>query len=120
MLTILLFLLQTASFSGGESEIEKLFSTQESKSIANYFSNSIDLDIPSAKGTYSKDQATIIFQSFIKEHSIKQYIKKHSGGGNGRSKFEIGSLQLNEKTYRTYVLYDVKEEKLEIIELRIE
>lgn len=99
---------------------ESIFSKEKISSVSEYFSSVIDLDLPEIKGSYSNDQAKIIFKTFLKQNVITSYEKKHSGGGNGRSNFEIGILKTAEKSYRTYMLYNLKDNKVEIIELRIE
>ena len=80
----------------------------------------MDLDIPNSKANFSKNQASVVVQSFFKKHPPTSYTANHSGGGNGRANYEIGSLTSEELKYRTYLLYELKEEIVQIIELRIE
>ena len=100
--------------------IESLYVNEKVNDIPNYFNTTIDLDIPNAKGTYDKGQAKIIFQNFLNKKTFVEYSKKHSGGGNGKSNFEIGNLKMISASYRTYILYNLNNQNVQIIELRIE
>ncbi|MFT5667646.1 MAG: hypothetical protein ACI9DK_001846 [Vicingaceae bacterium] len=95
---------------------------QESK-ISNFtdnFSKTIDLTLPNVKANYGNKQAQILVHNFFKKWPNAVYSKKHSGGGNGRPNFEIGSLTTSRKTYRTYLLYNTIKTSFEVIEFRVE
>ena len=116
-LLLLFFALQSKSQN---TDFKDLFLKDNGNAITQKLSKSVDLDLPQAKSTYDKKQASIILGKFFENNIPTSYTSNHKGGGNGRANYEIGQLRSGEKRYRTYLLYNNKAEKLEIIELRIE
>lgn len=121
---ILLFgfftLLATTLSAQDTMVFEKMFTADKGKSLAKHFHHTVDLDLPQSKASYSKKQASIIINNFFEKHTPSAYQVKHKGGGNNRSYFEIGSLSTSTQKFRTYLLYNIVADQLQIIELRIE
>ena len=120
ILFILFFCSSSLLMAQDTTEFEKLFVSDQGKTLASFFGKTIDLNLPSSKATYDKKQATIIINQFFKENPPSSYMMKHNGGGNNRSNYEIGKLNTKNGDFRTYLLYNKIEDKLQIIELRIE
>lgn len=117
-LLLLFFCLQ--SKAQNTVDFKELFLTENGKQLADRFSKSIDLDLPQAKATFDKKQASIVISKFFDSFPPAQYKSNHKGGGNGRANYEIGLLTSGKNEFRTYLLYYVRKETIEIIELRIE
>lgn len=90
------------------------------ESFTSKFAASIDLNIPDAKSNFNKNQASILIKDFFRNEEIKNYSTQHSGGGNGRSNFEIGKLTTSKNSYRSYLLYNLNGDLIEIVEFRLE
>lgn len=103
-----------------QTEIGQQLEAGNAAQLTSYFNETIELEIPGSKGHFNKKQATIVLKDFFLKHPPTNYLKKHSGGGNNKALFEIGSLLTSEKRFRTYLLYNLIENKPQIIELRIE
>jgi hypothetical protein len=100
--------------------IAEAFASSDYTSISQYFDQNIEIVTNTANGIYSKQQAKQIIKSFFEANPPNKYTQKHKGGSASRSFFEIGKLECGEKRYRTYLLYNLIQEKPQIIELRIE
>lgn len=98
----------------------KALKSNNIEAFAITFGKTIDLNIPTAKANYSNNQAKILVENFFKSEPLVDYSIQHNGGGNGRPKYEIGKLTTQKSNYRTYILYQVVEAKIQIIEFRIE
>lgn len=100
--------------------ISEAFTSTSYTSISQYFDQNIEIVTSTADGMYSKQQAKQIIKSFFEANPPSKYTQKHKGGSASRSFYEIGELESGEKKYRTYLLYNLVQEKPQIIELRIE
>jgi|SRR5690554_1375346 len=120
-----LFLLLILSFcfsaiQAQNSTFESSLSTANTALLSSYFDGKLELSTPSAKGVYSKQQAKVILDQFFQKNIPNKYTYKHDGGSKERSLYEIGKLECQKDTFRTYILYNLVEGKPQIIELRIE
>lgn len=88
--------------------------------FALHFDSKIELSTPKTTGAFSQQQAKIILEQFFKENQFNKYVYKHNGGSKERSFYEIGRLESEGNNYRTYILYNLVQNKPRIIELRIE
>lgn len=103
-----------------EKEFQKCFKDGNAELLAAHFSEQIDLKVSNTKGIYGKQQAKLIMADFFKKTPALVYKVKHNGGSKAKAKFEIGELSNSKRKFRTYLLYQVHENSLQIIELRIE
>lgn|SRR5690554_328455 len=118
---ILLTLILTFSVLNAQDQlIAKAFNSLDHTSITQYFDANLEIVTADANGMYSKQQATQIMKSFFAANAPSNYTQKHKGGSASRSYFEIGELVCGERKFRTYLLYNLVQEKPQIIELRIE
>ncbi len=107
-------------FAQSNSELSNSLKTKNIEQFTSFFSETIDLNIPTAKSNYSDNQAKILVEKFIHDAVFIDYNTQHNGGGNGRPLYEIGKLTTEKGVYRTYILYQRTESETQIIEFRIE
>ena len=101
-------------------EIVTAFKTGNSEEIAKHFNTSIDLSIPENEGVFSNVQAQLILKTFFSKHQPSSFKIVHQGDSKNNSHYSIGSLITDNGTFRTYILYKEINNKVTIIELRIE
>jgi len=102
------------------SIIAQIMGSKDADYVSSFFNSTIDLELPDSKGVYSLNQAKLLYTEFLKNQPDLVYVKKHNGGGSNKPKFEIGTLKSNKLTFRTYLLYNLVQEKPQIIELRVQ
>ena len=117
---LFILLLSFSAFNAQEKFIANAFNSDDYMSITQYFDTKVEIVTTEANGMYSKQQAKQIMKAFFANNPPTKYTKKHKGGSSSRSFFEIGELYCGEKKFRTYLLYNLVQEKPQIIELRIE
>lgn len=120
LIIITVLLISNLTFSQEKVEFKKIYLSESGKLISEKFAKTIDLDIGNSKSTFNKSQAKVVLNKFFTNRSFVNYKANHNGGGNGRPFFEIGELSTENSLYRTYILYNIVDNEIEIIELRIE
>ncbi len=83
-------------------EIIAALNSGNSKDIAKFFNNTIDLTVPGNEGTYSKVQAELILKNFFLKHKVKSFSLNHQGSSKEGSQFIIGTLITSNGNFRTY------------------
>lgn len=119
----LLFLFLTLLFTSYSQESKQFtaaIGNGDAKSLAQHFDSNIELSIVNEDGLYTKKQAELILQRFFEKHPVISFETKHEGGDLKRSKFLIGELKTNNHLYRCHLLFKKVDEKIQIIELRLE
>jgi hypothetical protein len=104
------------------NEIYSAIKTGNSKELAKYFNNNIDLVILEKEGVYSKPQAELILKDFFAKNTINPtdgFVKLHEGGKDA-SKFIIGTLYTNKGQFRVYLLMKTISGNFAIHQFRIE
>lgn len=104
------------------NEIYTAIKTGNSKELAKYFNNNIDLVILDKEGVYSKPQAELILKDFFSKNTVNStngFIKLHEGGKDA-SKFVIGTLYTNKGQFRVYLLMKTISGTFAIHQFRIE
>ncbi|MEI6764484.1 MAG: DUF4783 domain-containing protein [Bacteroidota bacterium] len=76
----------------------------DSKSLANYFSATLDLTVPGNEGTYSKSQAEIIVKNFFSQYAPVTFTVNQQGSSGEGSQFAIGTLKTASGSFRAYYL----------------
>jgi hypothetical protein len=103
-------------------EIYSAIKSGNSKELAKYFNNNIDLVILDKEGVYSKSQAELILKDFFSKNAVNPttgFIKLHEGGKDA-SKFIIGTLYTNKGQFRVYILMKTISGAFAIHQFRIE
>jgi hypothetical protein len=100
-------------------ELVGALNSGNAKSFAAYFNNTIELTIVNKDGIYSKAQAEIIIRDFFVQNPPRQFTLLHQGGKES-SKYAIGNLSSDSKTYRITIYFKIDGSQLLIHQLRIE
>lgn len=87
--------------------------------LSQYFDENIDLTVLQNEGIYSKAQSKVILKNFFATNSPAKFTSQHQGGGEN-SRYIIGNLVSNGKSYRVYFLFKKTNEKTVIQKIRIE
>ena len=117
---ILLIFFSSNLFSQAKVNFEDYFVKDGGAQLIHAFNETVDIDIPNSKANFSKSQASVVVGTFFKKQPATSYKANHRGGGNGRAHYEIGVLLSGKLKYRTYLLYEMSKDIVQIIELRIE
>ena len=100
-------------------EIILSFKTGNSKTIAEYFNQNIELVVLEDDNVYSKAQAQQIVAKFFGNNKPESFTVIHQGGKED-AKYVIGNLKTNNGVFRIYFLLKTSEKKNYIHQLRIE
>lgn len=101
----ILLLKNSASFAGDcVSAIEKSMGDGSASGVAQYFDNSLFLNLPGINASYSHAQAEMVLNDFFsKNHPNNITIERT--GTTGNAKFAIGTLTTSKGNYRVYILF---------------
>ena len=100
-------------------DISNAIKSGNSKAIAAYFADNVDLKILTQEDVYSKSQAELIIKDFFSKHPVKSFKIVHSSSKND-SQFAIGSLETSTGKFRVYFLLKKSAAKQLIQQFRIE
>ena len=120
---ILLFVLAGNSLFALDiyEEIANSIRSGDSRQLASYFGNTIDLTVLDKENVYSKAQAELILKDFFGKNSPKSFTILHKGSSPEGSQYAIGNLiTANGKTIRTSFYFKSVNGKTIIQELRLE
>lgn len=122
----LIIILTLITIIPGISKAEELpgsissgFKSGNASLISGYFKGSIELSINGKEDIYSSTQAEIILKDFFKNNAPKSFEVIHQGG-QGESKYAIGTLGTTSGTFRITLLIKTDNNKPYIHQLRIE
>jgi hypothetical protein len=107
------------SAKGLPTDISKGFSTGNAALISGFFRNTVELNINNTENIYSSTQAEIILKDFFKKHPPSEFKVLHNGG-QGESKYAIGTLVTSMGNFRVTLLIKTTDSKPYIHQLRIE
>ncbi len=116
-------LLASSSFSENDicEDIGNAIRAGDSKQLASYFGNTIDLTIMNREDTYSKTQAELIVRDFFSKNPPKTFSILHKGSSKEETLYGIGSLTTTKgAVFRTSYLARQSGKKYLIQELRFE
>ena len=119
----LLFLLLTSTVKALDiyDDIANAIRSGDSRQIASYFSNNVDLTILNQEDVYSKAQAELIVRDFLSKNSPKSFSILHKGSSKEGTLYAIGNLvTLNGKTFRVSFFVKMTSGKYLLQELRFE
>ena len=92
-----------------------------SKTLAEYFDNTVEVKILNKEGAYSKSQAEAIVKDFFAKNPPKSFSFIHDGpSGGNNAHYAIGSLGTDKGKFRTYVYMKKINDKFVIQELSFE
>ena len=85
------------------SDITNSFARGDGATLKKYLNSNVELVIQREDNVYSKEQVSVIMNSFFKRNVPSQFTIVHQGMRDN-SQFVIGNLQTNNGTYRIYLL----------------
>ena len=101
------------------AQIQTCFKNGDSKKLAEYFNNNIELVVLENDNVYSKAQAQQIVNKFFSTNTPEEFSIIHDGGPES-AKYAIGNLKTKNGSFRVYFLLKPSEGKEYIHQLRIE
>jgi Domain of unknown function (DUF4783) len=113
-------LLSKLVFADSEQDINNAIRIGSYKTIASFFKETVELNLPGNEGLYSKAQAELILKDFFVKNTAKSFTAKHGGESKDGAKFNIGTLVTSNGNFRTYFFLKKEGDLLIIKELRIE
>lgn len=93
-----------ASGQNASDDVVAAIKAGNSKMLANYFGNAVEISLPDKDGTYSKSQAEMIMKDFFTNHPPVSFIVNQKGASTGGSKFIIGTYKSGSIIYKVYLL----------------
>jgi len=118
---VLFFLAVSAKALDIYDEIANSIRSGDSKQIAVFFANNVDLTIGSQEDVYSKAQAEQIVKDFLMKNSPKTFSIVHKGSSKEGTLYAIGKLiSANNKSFRVSFFVKMTSGKYLIQELRFE
>jgi hypothetical protein len=100
-------------------EIVNAISSGNAVSLSRYFNTSVEMTVLEQEGVYSKTQAEMIVKDFFTQNTPKQFKILHQGGKES-SKYAIGSLTSETKTFRITLFFKTEGTQFLIHQFRIE
>ena len=93
----------------------------DSKSLANYLDETVEITILEEGEIYFKEDAVGKLKTFFAEHSTSSFQPIHKGFSGGKaSLYCIGDFVSKQKSYRVFIYIKVQNDKYFIQELRFE
>jgi hypothetical protein len=87
----------------GFDEIASALRSGDSRAVARYFGNTVDLTLPNQEDVYSKAQAEQILREFFSKNTPKNFSIIHKGISKEGARYAIGSMPTSQGTnYRVY------------------
>jgi len=95
-----------SDMSSVEKSIQEAIKNGDAKVLASYFYSTVELNLPDAKGSFSKSQAELLLKNFFNVHKPKDFSVIKEGTSSGeKSKFAVGSYaDTDGKKFRVYYL----------------
>ncbi len=91
-----------------------------SKEIARYFDNNVEITILDRESTYSRIQAEMVLRDFFTKNAVQSFDLIHRGTSAEGSSYGIGTLKAGSQSYRTYYFVKQKGNQPMIQEMRFE
>lgn len=120
VLMILALIIATSVKADVQDDVINAFRAGNSKTLAGYFTSSIELNLPGTEGMFSKAQAEGILRDFFSKNQCKTLTMVHQGTSKDGAKYSILNLVTNTATYRVYFFLKKEGDSFLVKELRIE
>lgn len=103
------------------ANINYAISTGNASELAKYFYSSVELFIPKAQGTYSKNQTEILMKNFFETNPPTSFNLLNQGSSaDNKSHFVLANYKTQNKTFRIYYLLKEFDNKQYITTLKFE
>ena len=121
LVSLTLMLLTSSNFLSNELErIGLAIQTGNSRELAKYFDNTVEITIYEKEETYSKAQAEMVLKDFFIKNRPSSFKIIHNGTSGQGSQYGIGTLITDKGSFRTYIYLKQKGATPYIEELRFE
>ena len=122
MMLMLFFLLPGLAFSQSDvlDNIAGAIRSGNSKEVAKYFDNNVEITILDRESTYSRVQAEMVLRDFFAKNSVQSFNLIHRGTSGEGSSYGIGTLKTGSQSFRTYYFVKQKGSQPTIQEMRFE
>lgn len=84
--------------------ISAAMGTGSSKELIKFCGNNIEIKIDGKSSNYSIAQAEVVLKDFFSKNSVKNFSYIHQGSSPEGLKYTIGSLELEETSYRVVMV----------------
>ena len=91
-----------------------------SKEVAKYFDNNVEITILERESSYSKTQGEMILRDFFSKNQVQGFDLKHRGTSGEGSSYGIGTLKTPAQSFRVYYFVKQKGTQQLIQEMRFE
>ncbi|MCY7410331.1 MAG: DUF4783 domain-containing protein [Chitinophagales bacterium] len=92
----------------------------ESKQVARFFDNNVELTILDRESTYSRTQAEMVLRDFFAKNPVQSFDLIHRGTSDEGSAYGIGKLKTSTQTFRVYYYVKQKGSQSLLQEMRFE
>jgi len=117
---ILLFLLPGFAPADPIDDVASLLKQGNTKELAKLFAPSIEISLMDDENIYSQAQATLILDKFFSRNKPKSIKLLHKVNSSANYRFGVFILNTDNGLYRVAFTLKGSDEKMNIIELRIE
>lgn len=91
-----------------------------SKQLAGYFGNAVELVLPGKEGTFSKAQCEMLMKDFFANQPPASFVVNQKGSSAGGSMFMIGTYKSGKSSFKTYILLKPADKQMTIQQLQFE
>lgn len=112
-------LLNSFTFFSSIDEVISAMRIGNAANIANFFDNTVEINLPDKSNAYSKSQAELVLKDFFNANQVKKFEVIHKGENAG-SQFCIGTLVTKTGTYRTTIFMKQRGDKQVLQEITFE
>ena len=120
---LIALLLAVRSLSAGEifDDISNAIHNGDSRQLATFFGNSVDLTIVNQENVYSKAQAELVLRDFFEKNHPKSFTIIHKGSSPEKTQYAIGKLTtVNGKNFRVSFYIKSTDGRNQLQEIRFE
>src|SRR6185503_3510040 len=118
---VIMMALTSVSYLANDLErIGLAIQTGNSRELAKYFDNTVEITIFEKEETYSKAQGEMVLKDFFTKNKPASFKIIHNGTSGQGSQYGTGTLITDKGTFRTYVYLKQKGATSFIEELRFE
>ena len=112
-------LLSSFTFFSSIDEVITAMKAGNAADIAKFFDNTVEINMPDKKNSYSRSQAELVLKDFFSSNGVKSFTVIHKGENSG-SQYCIGTLVTRNGTYRTTIFMKQKGDKQVLQEITFE
>ena len=111
---------RSATLPGVIENIAAAVRSGNSKSLAVYFSQALEITLPGKEGTFSKVQAEMVMKDFFSKNPANSFSLDQKGTSAGGSQFMIGTYKSGNRVYKTYFLLKPADGQLQIQQIQFD